>query len=303
MWGAGYRQADDRIDNSLLVAFLPPQKQLRWSHLFVQDEWALRPDWHLTLGAKWESNVYTGDEFLPNARLDWRPAPEQLLWTALSRAVRAPARIDREFFFPAQPPFLINGGPNFESEVSKVFELGWRGQPARTLSASVTAFRHLHDKLRSGQPVGASFEVMNLIAGTSTGVEGWATWQAATHWRLSAGFLELRQHLQRKPGSLDPTGPSALGNDPQHQGQLRSSLSLAGGHELDVMVRHVGALPNPAVPAYTAVDARWGWRVRPGLELSVAAQNLFDPMHVETRDNNGANQVPRSVFLKLVWMK
>ena len=26
------------------------------------------------------------------------------------------------------------------------------------------------------------------------------------------------------------------------------------------MVRRVAALPEPAVPAYTAVDARYGWR-------------------------------------------
>ena len=46
----------------------------------------------LTLGLKLESNVYTGWEKLPNARLAWKPTDESLVWGAVSRAVRAPAR-------------------------------------------------------------------------------------------------------------------------------------------------------------------------------------------------------------------
>jgi iron complex outermembrane receptor protein len=301
MWGAGYRVADDRIDSGPVLAFLPAEKQLRWSHVFVLDKLALRPALNLTLGAKWETNVYTGTEFLPNARLDWKPAPDHLLWTALSRAVRAPARIDRDFFIPAQPPFVIAGGSNFESEVSNVFELGYRAQPAESLSLSVTAFRHLHDKLRSGQPGPAGFEVRNMMEGSVEGAEGWLTWQAAGAWRLSAGFLELNPKLQRKPGSLDPTGPSALGNDPRHQGLLRSALTLGHAHEIDVTVRHVGSLPQPAVPAYTAVDARWGWRVHRDVELSLAVQNLGDPSHLESGDAATGSRIGRSAFLKLLW--
>ena len=61
-----------------------------------------------------------------------------------SRAVRAPSRIDREFFSPAAPPFVIAGGPDFESEVSNVYELGYRAQATRELSFSITGFYHDH---------------------------------------------------------------------------------------------------------------------------------------------------------------
>jgi iron complex outermembrane recepter protein len=299
MWGAGHREARDQADTSLLVRFNPTQRRLRWTNVFVQDEIALGPALQATIGAKLERNVYTGWEFLPSARLAWTPSETQLAWAALSRAVRAPARLDREFFFPGRPPFAINGGPDFQSEVAGVLELGWRAQPTPALSYSLTAFHHRYDKLRSGQPPPAV--VQNMMEGHTSGIEAWGHWQATPRWRLSAGLNELRKHLRLKPGSRDPTGPSALGNDPRHQWQLRSSLQLKDPHELDFGVRHVGALPLPAVPAYTVVDARWGWQVSPTVELSLTVQNLFDREHAEFGDAASASQSRRAGWLKLLW--
>jgi len=54
-----------------------------------------------------------------------------------------------------------------------------------------------------------------------------------------------------------------------------------------------------------AVDARLGWRPRPGLELSVAAQNLFDDRHPEFASEGNLNihttESPRSVYGKVTW--
>src|SRR2546430_11134098 len=138
--GGVYRRADDHVSNTAALAFLPADRNLRWGNLFVQDEIALRGDQlRLTLGMKAQSNPYTGTEFLPSARIAWKPDASRLVWSALSRAVRAPARLDRELFVPGQPPFfLLAGGPDFRSEISKVLELGYRAQPSPPASYSVT---------------------------------------------------------------------------------------------------------------------------------------------------------------------
>ena len=51
------------------------------------------------------------------------------------------------------------------------------------------------------------------------------------------------------------------------------------------MIRRVAALPVQApgspVPAYTAVDARWGLRATRNLEFSLTLRNLFDRRHAE----------------------
>jgi iron complex outermembrane receptor protein len=106
-------------------------------------------------------------------------------------------------------------------------------------------------------------------------------------------------------GSTDPTGPIALGNDPEYQWMLRSSFNLPANQELDVMVRRVDALPldgaGLVVPAYTAVDARWGWRVTRAVELSLTLQNLFDSMHAEFGTPAARSEFRRNVYFKVVW--
>ena len=189
--------------------------------------------------------------------------------------MRAPARPDREFslIFPLFNNFpIIRGGPYFESEIAKVYELGYRAQPSPALSYSITAFRQDYEKLRSGMPPPAFIE--NRIRGFENGIEAWAALQATRIWRLSAGVSTLHKHLGIEPGSPDPTGPIALGNDPQQQWMLRSSLSLAGGHELDVMARRIGwALLEEVV-------MKDGRVVESGDTLEV----LDNPAHPYTRD-------------------
>jgi iron complex outermembrane receptor protein len=290
------------VNNSAALAFLPDRTTLHWSNVFAQDEIALGAQWKLTLGTKLESNVYTGTEALPSARLAWKPDSQQLVWTAVSRAVRAPSRLDRDLFVPAQPPFVIAGGPDFRSEVAKVYELGYRAQPSARLSYSVTGFYSQYDNLRSVERSGSVFVLGNKMEGNGKGIETWATLQVSRAWRLSAGALLLDQHLRFKADSTD-SNVAAAGNDPKHQFSLRSSHDLAANQHFDVFIRHVGELPNPVVPAYTAVDARYAWQPRRDLELSVTGQNLFERAHPEFGAPATRSEIERSVFLRVKWFR
>src|SRR3569832_175154 len=304
LWGGGYRYADDNLDdqNIAAFAFIPEDKHLHWYHLFVQDEWTLRPDLALTLGIKGEHNDYTGVEWLPNARVAWAFAQDQLLWGEVSRAVRAPSRIDREFFTPGTPPYTLAGGPNFQSEVSNVFEVGYRLQPLTPFTFSITAFHHQHDRLRSIERRGGGGFLANNTKGSTSGIETWGSYRVTRNWKLDAGWVELRQSLHSEADSTSSPASAGLGNDPRRWLTFRSALDIAPGYEFDLIARYVGELPNPAVPAYTAVDARFGWRILMELELSLELQNLFDPVHPEwnTAANNPV-EFERAVFLELIW--
>jgi len=301
-WGGGYRYGDDRVSNSAVLAFLPADRRLRWSNVFLQDEIALEDNLRLTLGAKFENNYYTGTEPLPSARLAWKPDPQRLVWGAVSRAVRAPSRIDRDFFIPARtvptPAPGLDGGPDFVSEVVKVVEAGYRAQPSPQASYSISLFHNIYDKLRSVEPVSATSSVLgNKMEGTTNGLEAWGSYQAASNWRLSAGAFFLRQHLRLKPDSGD-TNVSAAGNDPAYQWLLRSSFDLPDSSELDIRVRRVGALPNPSVPDYTAADIRIAWRLQRELELSVV---FVDSGHVEFGNPATASEMSSGAYVNLKW--
>src|SRR5712675_1670024 len=305
VWGGEYRYSFDRLDNSSFFACLPASLDQRWASLFAQDEATLAKDLRLTLGARVERNDYTGNEFLPNARLAWKFASDHLLWTAASRTVRAPSRFDRDPFVPRNPPppFLLAGGPDFRSEVAKVYEVGYRGQPATSISYSVTVFHADYDHLRTQDiaPSGTFLVLGNGMEGTTNGVEMWGNYQASRAWRLSAGLTGLRERLQLKPGTIDTANSVAQGGqNPAHSWMLRSSLDLPYQSEVDVTVRHVSALANPEVPAYTTGDLRYGWRPRRDLELSVTGQNLFGGEHAEFTAPATRSQFGRSVLFKVL---
>jgi len=304
VWGGEYRYGMDRVINSDFVAFLPANVNQTWASLFAQDEIALNADLRFILGARVERNDYTGNEFLPNARLAWKPAPEHLLWTAASRTVRAPSRIDRDFFNPGNPPFLFAGSPDFRSEVADVYELGYRGQPVSALSYSATAFHNVYDHLRTLEiaPSGTSVVFANEMEGTTTGLEMWGKYQAAANWRLSAGATWLRENLRLKPGSAGLNGGvSAEGNDPGYTWNLRSAHTLTQMLDLDIIVRGVGALPNPSVPSYIATDIRVGWRPRRDVELSLTGRNLFGGSHAEFGNPATRSEFRPSGFLNVLW--
>lgn len=304
VWGGGYRWLRDDVSNSATLAFLPARRDLRLGNLFVQDTIGLTERLTLNLGLKLEHNSYTGRELLPNIRLGWQADERSLLWSAISRAVRTPSRLDRDFHVPGNAPFLIAGGPTFVSEIVTAYEIGYRSQPSSRTSFSVSTFYNVHDNLRSVEGGAGGlppFMLRNSMEGETYGVEAWGSHQAADWWRLSAGYSHLRKSLRFKAGSNDVSGLQASGNDPQQQFSLRSQMNLPNRWELDLSLRVVGKLPNPEVPGYHSVDLRLGWNPAPGVELSLGVGNLLDRRHAEFGAQGLRSEFGRSVFLKLHW--
>lgn len=295
--GGEYRVSWDRLDNSSYFGFLPADLSQTWASLFAQDEVTLRPDLNLTLGARLESNDYTGVEWLPNIRLAWKPQTEQLLWTALSRTVRAPSRLDRDPYVPwpstvpwppslgPQPTYALGGGPEAPSEVAHVLELGYRGQPTAQTSLSMTVYRALYDGLHTQevrQSAMTYYVFEGNMKGAVDGLEVWGSYQPLPTWRLMAGFSGLYQRFALKPDSTDQTRlAAARGQDPAQTWLLRSYWDLPGNTELNMAVRHVSVLQTPDVPAYLALDVRYAWRMRPGLEWALTGRNVLGSGHGE----------------------
>ncbi len=303
IWGAQYRYGMDEVVNSDFIAFLPSKVNQTSASLFAQDKINLRDDLQLTLGARIETNDYTDPEFLPSARLAWKASADHLLWTAASRTVRAPSRVDRDLYYPTTAPYLIGGGPQFKSEVAKVFEIGYRGQPSQITSLSITAFHTIYDHLRTLEatdPGTTPLFFANRMEGHTTGVEAWGSYQLTDAWRLSAGATTLHQRLQLQDDSYGLNGGiSAEGNDPELSWNLRSTLNVSEQWELDGIVRYVSSLPQPEVPSYTVVDLRLGWKANKNLEFSLAGRNLFGSPHAEFFNAPTRSALKSSIYVKV----
>ena len=90
------------------------------------------------------------------------------------------------------------------------------------------------------------------------------------------------------------------GVDPSHQVTLKSSWDLPHDIEFDIDARYIGALPNPAVPAYWGLDARVGWRMTDHLELALSGTNLAGK-HTEFGPVPGGYVFGPTVLLALKW--
>jgi iron complex outermembrane receptor protein len=312
IWGGGYRYADDDLTSGTAYAILPPRKAMNWANLFAQNDIGLFDAVHLTMGVKFEHNSYTGWESLPNIRLSYAPRrASYLLWGALSRSVRSPSRLDSDLYTPGQPDLVAGqpdyrhwGNPNFQSEIAEVAEFGYRAQPLDNLSFSTTLFFSRYDRLRTlERDTNGDTRFGNFAEAEAYGLEFWGGWQVTDHWRLSAGFVAQEIDLDVQPYSTDSSSAVASSNrDPEVYWQLRSSLALTDSLEVEAFFRRVGALgAMTATPAYSTLDLRCGWRLGPGLELSLVGQNLLDDTHPEFGSAPTYNEYRRALYVKVLW--
>jgi len=283
--------------------FTPANKMLYLYSGFLQYEAMLIKDkLRFTLGAKLEHNSYTGLQYQPNARLTYTPTKRNTIWGAVSRAVRNPSRIDREFAVSLSPTLPLEmGTDSFKSETVIAYELGWRFQASKKVSASVSSFYNSYDNIRSAEPgkgpLGYPYPITygNGVKGETYGVEVSANAQVTSWWNLRGGYTFLKKNLWDKEGSKDLNKATAESDDPMHQFLIQSNIKLPYHFQFGTVVRYVAELPKPVVKAYTGVDLKLGWNYK-CLELSVVGQNLLYNQHREFQATTTIREIPRSIY-------
>jgi iron complex outermembrane receptor protein len=315
IWGLGYRFTHEVDQNAPALEFLPPTLDQNLFSGFAQDEIMLLKNLFFTLGTKIEHNDYTGFEFEPSGRLQWNATSKQMIWAAVSRAVRTPSRVDEDERVPFAPPTssvfpnLLTGSSDFDSETVIAYELGYRAQLGRKISASISTFYNDYDDVRSTGITPTTvlpFVFQNNLRGDTYGVELSADYQILGWWRLHGGYDLLKEQIRVKPGQIDINDALNETSDPQQQFSIRSSMDLPKNVELDAGLRWVDTLHNNSgatvgtVPSYFEIDARLAWHPTKHLEFSVVGQNLLHDQHPEygfpgpTRE-----EIVRSVYGKI----
>lgn len=318
IWGLGYRFTHDVDDNAPTLAVIPATLDQSLYNGFVQDEVKLTRNVTLTVGSKLEHNDYTGFEYEPSGRVKWDITSKQMVWAAVSRAVRMPSRLDRNLTEPTGfpvgfPQSLLTGTTEFQSEKLIAYEAGYRAQLLPQVTVSLSGFYNDYTRIRSTTPsIGGLFDLpiyfQNNLEGETWGFELTADYQMLDWWRWHAGYDFLQEHIHVAPGQIDFTHGLNETADPQNQVFLRSSMDLTKDLTLDLGGRFIDSLtinngPTAGtVPAYFELDARLGWHITKNLEISVVGQNLLHDQHAEY-GFPGPNQVQieRSVYGKVAW--
>jgi iron complex outermembrane receptor protein len=301
--GAGYHVTDDDIENidPAFIAFNPQKRRDQTLGIFVQDQISLIADTlHLTLGAKYERNDYTDDEFQPSIRLGYILDDRNTLWGAVSRAVRIPNRLDHtvEIFGG-----VIVGDENFKSEEVVAYEMGYRAIFKSTLSADIAVFYNEYDNLRAvsddmSQPQTLPIRIVNEGSGTSKGLELVMRWEPKPAVKILASFIYFDMDVAADAGSRDTSIAENDENDPNSQVSLQLDWDIADKWSLQARARWVDSLDSVAVDSYSALDISAIWQLSPKLDFTIIGSNLLDPQHAEF---SGDSEISRSLNGQFTW--
>jgi len=183
---------------------------------------------------------------MPSVSASWSPNDRNMVWAAVSRALRAPSRNDTnlvlnlgEFPGPGNTPTLLRllGNPQFQDERVIAYEAGYRATLSKRLSVDVAAYFDDWNNVQTTEPSGSFFETapppahevqtltyQNLIHGESHGAEITANWKVTDRWYISAA--PAREHMHTDPQSADTqTALFLQENSPDWATQLRSTLT------------------------------------------------------------------------------
>jgi iron complex outermembrane receptor protein len=332
--GLGYSNSNDATRGDFAVTFHPSSQSLQVFSAFVQDEIALLPDHlYLTVGSKLEHDYFTGFGVMPSARMAWEPNNSEMLWVAISRALRTPSLADTDvtanvnsFTGPGGMPVLIRylGDPGFRNESLIAYESGYRASLGDRFSLELALYYNDYDHLQTAEPGTPFFEAdplpphlveplrnANLMHGNTQGGEIWAQWKVTDRWFLSPGYALEQIHMHTSPVSTDMTSAVSLEhNSPRHSAQLRSHVDLAPSFGWDTSayfvdrLSHQGTFSMSSVPAYTRIDTGLTWRFREALSISAVGQNLVQGRHLEFLGSLGglqSSELKRSAYVKFVW--
>ena len=309
--GSTWRVSGAR-DTGTAGFFFDPERKTSWTlNAFVQDEYELLANRaYVSAGTKLGRNNYTGLEWQPNVRFRFQDGDRQMLWAAVSRAMRLPTRLDTDLRLvnPVTRQVVLRGSAGFDAESVVAYEGGYRAMPNGRFSLDVALFANRYDSLRSQEfrPALGAIELDNLLNDTTTGVEAAVAVAPFAPWRVRGSYAWLSHDFSFDSGSNDASGARAEAQDPAHQLTVRSWLDLPRNLAFDGIFRYVSRRPGPNrlaphVPAYAELDLRVGWTTSERLELSVIGQNLLHTSHGELLYGGAPEEFRRALMLRSLW--
>lgn len=289
LYGAAYRLQEDRVARGLK----PLSRDMPLYSAFIQDEISIAPErLKLTIGSKFLSNVFTGFEYQPCARLGWILNKNNTVWTSVSRAIRIPTRFDAD---------VIVTDVKFKSEKVVAYELGYRTIALERISLSfATFYNHYHDirSLDSTSNPKTPIILANNQVADSWGFEFNGNYQVTEMWRLRGGYTYFNRNIKAISNKVLPVSVEFESVDPKNIVMIQSVLNVTRDMSFDIVGRYVDVLPaasvSPKVPSYVTFDARFAWQFKQ-FEFSIVGQNLLEKEHIEV----GTSKIPRSVYARI----
>ena len=214
-------------------------KQTTWA-LFAEDEWLLRDDLFLTLGARYDRHDAFGGNVSPRSYLVWNTTDNWTLKGGVSRGYKTPSLNDLHDGIngvTGQGKTITIGNPDLQPETSTSTEVGAYYDSLGGFNANVTLFyNEFEDKISSGDSIadplcannanGLCSQKINIDKAMTRGVELAAKFPIIQDWSLRTNytFTDSEQKSGANQGER-------LTNTPKHM--LNATLNWEATYQLD----------------------------------------------------------------------
>jgi iron complex outermembrane recepter protein len=312
IWGLGYRYIWQDTEKESLTEFVPSDPGLDSYSGFLQNKYAVMPDFmYLIFGSKVEDNYYTDTECQPSARILITPDPHHTIWASVSRAVRTPSifeeSVDISMPMGSENITILKGNSDQDPEELYAYEIGYRIKPIQSLIVDAACFYNDYDKLASSEIVDGTSTFGNNKKAYTYGGELSANWDITKIVRLTAWYAYIDGEMEDKT-SGEKTDIALM---PKNQAYIRPSISFPYNVTFDTEIYYVDEIQSARrkIPEYYRLDARLGWFPMKHLELSVAGQNLlvlqdgdFEDEHTEFSSYQpDSGYIERSVYVEVAY--
>ena len=250
--------------------------------LYVQDEWALRPDLLLSVGLRADHNTKTQDKnaFNPRLGLIFKLAPTTTAKILYGKAYRLPNFY--ELYYDDRDTQVAN--PHLRPERIQTGELVLEHQWGPGSRLRLSAYRNKVKDMISTVPVDSpnpgntdgATQFQNVQSATAVGVE--AEWQQV--WRNGT---RLRSSLSWQKATDDATGDT-LANAPRWLGKVNLSTPISPLWRAGVEAQYVAPRKTLAsrLGGHTLANLTlFSDRLYQGVEVSASVYNLFNRRYAE----------------------
>jgi len=289
-WGLDGRVSGADSDQAFSTE---PRQSSRLVRGFTHQSVSLTENATLVGGLSLEHSGTGGTQAAGQAAALYSPNESNTLRVSYSAAPTIPPLFLKNGNYALGPTETFVASPSFGAEHLSSWETGWS---ARLLDGAVKPSVSLYYMTVRDYgyfvPVPGSpgdFTTTNADRALARGAE------LSVDWALSPGRAVFANYTYERITTSLP--PSASGADPTRSTPrnmfnvgARAALvrdvdaSLVLGYKDAYLINSVSRGATASIEPYMRLDARVGWRPRPGLELFVAAQNLLQPYTVEYVD-------------------
>ena len=287
-------------------------EQTTWA-LFTEDEWMLRDDLFLTLGARYDRHDAFGGHVSPRAYLVWNTTDNWTLKGGISRGYKTPELNqlhDGINGITGQGTVITIGNPDLQPETSTSTELAAHYDNLAGFTAGITLFyNQFEDKLADGPdiavsghssiPDGIYAQTVNIDEAITQGVELAARLPLATDWNLKTSytFTDSEQKSGSEQGQpLTDTPKHMLNATLNWQATEQFNAWLSGEYRSERFRARERSRGEASFDdlgdfkAYTLFNLGGSYQVSDKVALNATIYNLFDKDFIDYRPfDNGSS--------------